>query len=154
MRDFTLPLDAFVRAVGINRGARHAFFLGAGASITSGVPSAQTCVWEWKRDIFITNNPGLEPQFGELSLAGVRQRIQRWLDRKGGYPTEGSAEEYSFYIEACYPHSPENRRVFFQEKCRVAKPHIGYQLLCLLAETGLVGSIWTTNFDCLVGRAA
>ncbi|MCU1303395.1 MAG: nuclease [Candidatus Sulfotelmatobacter sp.] len=154
MNGHVLPLDAFVRAVGINRGARHAFFLGAGASITSGIPSAQACIWEWKRDIFVTNNPGLEAQFGELSLAGVRQRIQRWLDRRGGYPADGSAEEYSFYIEACYPNSPENRRVFFQEKSRVAKPHVGYQLLCLLAETGLVGSVWTTNFDGLVGRAA
>jgi len=154
MSDLVLPLDAFVRSVGINRGARHAFFLGAGASITSGVPSAQACIWEWKRDIFLTNNPGLESQFGELSLAGVRQRIQRWLDRRGGYPPEKAAEEYSFYIEACYPKSPENRRLFFQEKCRKATPYRGYQLLCLLAEVGLVGSVWTTNFDGLPARAA
>jgi SIR2-like domain len=154
MDDLLLPLDAFVRAIGINRGARHAFFLGAGASITSGVPSAQSCIWEWKRDIFLTNNPGLEGQFSELSLAGVRQRIQKWLDHRGGYPPERADDEYGFYIEACYPKSPENRRQYFQEKSRTATPHVGYQLLCLLAETGLISSVWTTNFDGLVGRAA
>lgn len=154
MNHLVLPLDAFVRAVGINRGTRHALFLGAGASITSGVPSAQTCIWEWKRDIFLTNNPGLEDQFGELSLAGVRQRIQRWLDRRGGYPPERAVEEYCFYIEACYPKSPDNRRLFFQERARRAAPHIGYQLSCLLAEAGLIGSVWTTNFDGLIARAA
>src|SRR5687768_8910556 len=99
MDDRTLSFDAFIRAVGINRGTPHAFFLGAGASITSGVPSAQACIWEWKRDIFLTNNAGLENQFSELSLAGVRQRIQRWLDRRGTFPPERSANEYSFYIE-------------------------------------------------------
>ena len=49
MDDLILPLDAFVRAIGVNRGTQHALFLGAGASITSGIPSAWTCIWEWKR---------------------------------------------------------------------------------------------------------
>ena len=51
-------------------------FLGAGASITSGVPSAGLCVWEWKRDIFLTNNPGLEDQFTELSLPSVKSTFR------------------------------------------------------------------------------
>lgn len=34
------PLDALVRSVEVNRSAPHAFFLGAGASISSGVQSA------------------------------------------------------------------------------------------------------------------
>jgi hypothetical protein len=79
MHDLVLPLDAFVRAVGVTRGTPHAMFLGAGASISSGMPSGQMCIWEWKRDIFLTNNLGLENQFAELSLSSVRQRIQRWL---------------------------------------------------------------------------
>jgi hypothetical protein len=153
MDDLILPLDAFVRAVGVNRNSPHAFFLGAGASVSSGIPSAWTCIWEWKRSIFLTNNPGLEDQFGELSLPSVRQRIQRWLNDKGCYPCEDSAEEYSFYIERCFPIA-EDRRRYFQEKVRAAKPHVGYQLLCLLAEAEIIRSAWTTNFDGLVARAA
>ena len=45
--DLILTLDAFVRAIGVNRGVPHALFLGAGASVTSAVPSAGTCIWEW-----------------------------------------------------------------------------------------------------------
>jgi hypothetical protein len=146
-----LSLDAFIRSVGISK-VPHALFLGAGASITSGMPSAQMCIWEWKRDIFLTNNIGLETQFSELSLASVRERIQRWLDRQGLYPAQGALDEYGVYIEACYP-IPESRRAYFQQKVRLAKPHTGYQLLSVLAEHGLVRSVWTTNFDQLASRA-
>src|SRR5207237_894645 len=57
-----LSLDAFVRSIGVQR-SPFEFFLGAGASTTSGIPSAEMCIWEWKRQIFLTNNPGLEDQF-------------------------------------------------------------------------------------------
>lgn len=128
-------------------------FLGAGASTTSGVPSAQMCIWEWKRQIFLTNNPGLESQFAELSLDGVRRRIQAWLDRQGNFPAEDSPEEYGFYIEQCFPIA-DDRRAFFQEKIRGAKPHVGYQMLCHLAEADLARAVWSPNFDNLSARAA
>jgi hypothetical protein len=91
--DVSLSLDAFIRSIGVRRMAPVAFFLGAGASTTSGIPSAQMCVWEWKRRIFLTNNPGLEEQFTEISLVEVKRRIQRWLDRQTGFPKEGAPEE-------------------------------------------------------------
>jgi hypothetical protein len=147
-----LPLDAFVRAIGANRMTPHALFLGAGASISSGMPSAQMCIWEWKRSIFLTNNIGLESQFSEITLTSVQTRIQRWLDRQGLYPQAGDPSEYSVFIEACYP-LPESRRLYFQEKVRQAKPHIGYQLIGELAAHGIIRSVWTTNFDQLTSRA-
>jgi hypothetical protein len=151
--NFVLPVDAFVRSIGVTRNSPHALFLGAGASITSGMPSAAMCIWEWKRDIFLTNNPGMEDHFSELSLPSVRERIQSWLDRKGSFPASGDPEEYSFYIEQCFPIS-DNRRVYFQEKVRNAKPHVGYQLLCCLAQADIIHSVWTTNFDGLTARSA
>src|SRR5216683_1845070 len=86
--EMVLSLDALVRAIGVRRSTPFAMFLGGGRSTTSGVPSAQMCIWEWKRQIFLTNNPGLEDQFTELSLEGVRRKIQQWLDRQGCYPAE------------------------------------------------------------------
>jgi hypothetical protein len=148
-----LSLDAFVRSIGVRRAAPLAMFLGAGASTSSGIPSAQMCIWEWKRRIFLTNNPGLEEQFAELSLDGVRRRIQRWLDRQGGYPAENASEEYGFYIRQCFP-IPDDRRAYFAELVRDARPHIGYRLLCHLAEADLVRSVWSPNFDSLAARAA
>ena len=151
--DVVLSLDAFVRSIGIRRTAPLTVFVGAGASISSGVPSAQVCIWEWKRNIFLTNNLGLEDQFAELSLPGIRRRIQRWLDGQGRFPVDGAPEEYGFYIQECFPIA-EDRRAYFWNKVRKARPHVGYQLLCHLAEADLVRSVWSTNFDGLAARAA
>ncbi|MGD1037559.1 MAG: hypothetical protein ABR878_10255 [Roseiarcus sp.] len=148
-----LSLDAFVRSIGVRRAVPLALFLGAGASTSSGLPSAQMCIWEWKRQIFLTNNPGLEEQFSELSLEGVRRRIQQWLDRQGSYPAENSPEEYGFYIRRCFPIA-DDRRAFFSEKVREASPHVGYRLLGLLAEADFIRSVWSPNFDGLAARAA
>jgi hypothetical protein len=151
--EIVLGLDAFIRSVGINRGTPHTLLIGAGASMSSGVPSAVGCIWEWKRSIFLTRNAGLEAQFAELSLPAVRAKIQRWLDSQRIYPADNSREEYGFYIKECYPIA-EDRRAFFQEKVRQAVPHIGYRLAVRLAEAGLVQSVWSPNFDGLMAKAA
>ena len=153
MNNIELELDAFIRSLGINRNTPHSFLLGAGASISSEIPSAERCIWEWKQKIFLTNNPGLEQQFSELSLSSVRVKIQQWLDRRGNYPALDSPDEYGFYIEECFPIQGD-RKAYFQEKVRNSKPHIGYQLLCLLAQQDFVRAVWTTNFDGLVARSA
>lgn len=148
-----LTVDALVRSIGVSRDKPLLVFLGAGASISSGMPSACQCIWDWKRSIFLTNHPGLEKQFEELSLPSVRQRIQAWCDSQKIYPAEGAAEEYSAYIEACLPRA-EDRRQFFQNWVRTAKPGLGYQLLAELARQKIIGAVWTTNFDSLAMRAA
>lgn len=148
-----LTIDAFIRAVNINKATPHGIFLGAGTSFSSGIPTASLCIWEWKREIFLTNNPGLKDQFSELSLKSVRDRIQEWLDKQSGYPAKDSPEEYQFYIERCFPIS-DSRRAYFQEHVRRAEPFIGYKLLCLLAEQRLFNTVFSTNFDGLVAKAA
>lgn len=150
--DVVLDVDALVRSVGVNRAGGYTLFLGAGASITSGMPSAWQCIWEWKREIFVTNNPGLARQVAELSLPAARQKIQKWLDTQGGFPPEDSPDEYGFYIQRCYP-VPDDRRQYFQEKVKSARPHVGYRVLAILAEAGLVNAVWSTNFDGLSSRA-
>ena len=152
-RPLTLSLDALVRSVALRRSEPHAAFLGAGASISSGIPSAESCIWEWKRRIFITKNPGLEAQFRDTSLPSVRERIQTWLDREGRYPTAGAGEEYGFYVERCYP-IPDDRRAYFEELRAGVEPFVGYRGLALLAKHNVIDEVWTTNFDSLGARAA
>ncbi|MCH4247017.1 MAG: SIR2 family protein [Acinetobacter populi] len=147
-----IAIDAFIRSLDINKKRPICLLLGAGASISSGMPSAERCIWEWKREIFITKNPLLRETVGELSLQGTKDRIQRWLDQRGEYPPLNSPEEYSFYAEECYI-TEQDRRSFFQQYVENAKPHIGYRLLPLLAQTKIVKTVWTTNFDGLVARA-
>ncbi len=147
-----IEVDKFVRSIGVNKTSPHALFLGAGSSMSSGVPSAESCLWQWKRSIFSTNNPGLEEQVSEISLPAVKNRIDKWLRLNGYLPDEGQ-DEYSYFIEECLPIADDRRR-FFQTWVRRARPHIGYRLLCLLAESEIFRSVWTTNFDGLVARAA
>ena len=127
--------------------------LGAGASITSGIQSAESCIWEWKRQIFITKNVSLEPQFRDTSLPPVRERIQQWLDKEGPYPAAGSAEEYGFYVEQCYP-IPDDRRAYFARLRTGVEPFVGYRGLALLAKHDVLKEVWTTNFDSLGAQAA
>jgi hypothetical protein len=147
-----LELDALVRAIAVNCGKSLSMLFGAGASISSGMPLAGRCIWEWKQDIFATNNPTLRESVGEISLTGTKRRIQEWLDRRGGYPPSGSPSEYSFYAESCFPTSTD-RRSFFQHYVKLAVPFIGYRLMPLLVKAGLLRTIWTTNFDGLPARA-
>ncbi len=148
-----LDFPAFVRIMGVNQGIPCAFFLGAGASVSSGVYSAYTCLWEWKREIVRTEEPQLARQLEELSLPSVRRRIQHWLDTQGVYPEEDAPDEYGFYAEECYPLG-EARRQYFQNLVEGARPAPGYHLLGLLAADDVVASVWTPNFDRLTVRAA
>lgn len=152
MLPYKIAIDAFIRSIDINKKRPICLLLGAGASISSGMPSAERCIWEWKREIFITKNPLLRETVGELSLQGTKDRIQKWLDQRGEYPALNSPEEYSFYAKECYI-TEQDRRSFFQQYVEVAKPHIGYKLLPLLAQTKIIKTVWTTNFDGLVARA-
>ncbi len=99
--DNSLPLDAFIRSISVNIEVPHMLLLGAGASISSRIPSASTCIWQWKRSIFLSNHPGMEQNFEELSLGMVQQRIQDWLDTQPGFPRSGDEGEYGFYIDRC-----------------------------------------------------
>ena len=66
----TMPLDTFVHSISINRDTPHSLLLGAGASVSSGIPSADRCITEWKGRIFTSANPGLEKEVGHLRKKG------------------------------------------------------------------------------------
>lgn len=150
---YELPYDAFLRTIRENTDTGHIFLLGAGASISSGVQSASDCIWEWKKNIFVSKNPNLSQQYREYRSETIRQSIQRWLDNEGGYPKKNAIDEYSFYALKAYP-IDDTRRKYFENICRNKEPYLGYKLLCLLAKYGMVRSVFTTNFDGLVEKAA
>lgn len=147
-----IDFDAFLRSFKQNRDSSFAFLLGAGASITSGIQSAEDCVWDWKKQIYISNNPSCE-SFLDIHTDCCKKNIQMWLDEQGIYPKEGSQEEYVFYAEKTFPLS-NDRTKYFKNLCFNKTPNIGYKLLCLLHKYGVLKSVWTTNFDGLVERAA
>lgn len=153
MESLTLEIDQFLRSVEISKTDFFTMLLGAGASVSSGIKSANDCVWEWKRDIYLTKGIAHTKLKLDDRSEQVRQTIQSWLDSESGYPSLNSLEEYSFYIERCYP-IEDDRRKYFNKICQKKEPSIGYNLIALLHEAGMVKSVWTTNFDDLCRDAA
>ena len=98
-----LSFDEFLRSFKRNMDTPHSLLLGAGASVESGVRSASDCIWEWKREIFLSQNPSLIESYNNIKIDSVRNAIQRWLDSQGNFPKDGSDEEYSFYAEKNIP---------------------------------------------------
>ena len=153
MSDLLLPYDAFLRSVKQNIDNEHIFLLGAGASISSGVKPAEDCIWEWKKDIFVSKNPNLVNQYREYKAEAVRNSLQRWFDNEGCYPPLHDPDEYSKYALIAYP-IDDVRKKYFENICRGKEPFVGYRLLCLLAQFGMIRSVFTTNFDGLIIKAA
>ena len=153
IENLILTYDAFLRSFKRNIDVPHSLLLGAGASISSDIQSAYDCIWEWKKDIYISRNINASEFYKNYKEQAVRVSIQKWLDNEGIYPALDSEEEYSFYAEAAYPIA-DDRRKYFTSLITNKEPYIGYKLICMLAEYGIVHSVWTTNFDGLTVRAA
>lgn len=147
---FKLEYDEFLRIFKQNIDQQFSFLLGAGCSISSGIPSASRCIWEWKKSIYETNT---KLHFVSIDSDNDKREIQRWCDLQPNFPKFNSTEEYSFYIEKAF--SEERDRVAYFERLFIGKtPSIGYKLLALLAKLNIVPSVWTTNFDNMTLKAA
>lgn len=148
----TLPYDAFLRSIKQNRDTPHSFLLGAGSSLSSNILSASDCIWEWKKDIFLSQNQNASTYYQKTKDDQVKDSIQSWLDSQGIYPKRDTPEEYSFFAEKAYPIEGD-RRKFFDKLISGKKPFIGYEILSLLAKKEIVKAIWTTNFDGLAFKS-
>ena len=149
----TLKFDEFIRSLKQNKDTTHSLLLGAGASGESGIPSASDCIWDWKHEIFISQNSTLVDSFKNIKVDNVRIAIQNWLDSQKIYPSANSDEEYSFFAEKAYP-IDDDRRKYFQHLTENKNPSLGYHLIAMLAEIGWIKSVWTTNFDGLTLKTA
>lgn len=148
-----LQLDEFLRSLKQNIDMPHSLLLGAGASIESGVQSATECIWYWKKEIYLSQNPGAIGNYSNSKLEIVRQVIQKWIDSQNGYPALNSDEEYSFFAEKAYPLA-EDRRKYFQHMVSTHDPSLGYHIISMLAKKNIIKCVWTTNFDGLMAKCA
>ena len=148
-----LDFDAFLRSIKQNLDGSFGVLLGAGASISSGIQSAHDCIWDWKASIYQTLSGCQQNLVDPKKSNRSKTIIQKWLDSQMGFPQAESSDEYSFYAEKAYQIEAD-RIKYFQNLCQDKTPYVGYKLLCLLNKYGVVKSIWSTNFDGLVERAA
>jgi tetratricopeptide (TPR) repeat protein len=113
-----------------------ALFLGAGASVTSGVSPTSQLIEVWR--------DSAHKNYGNAS-----ESLDAYLARQ---PWFNQAEEYSVLFELLYD-EPSQRREFIEKCIANAKPSWGYIYLVNLLRNSAFNTIFTTNFDDLLNEA-
>ena len=129
-----------------------AWFLGAGASAASGIPTGYAMIRDFKAQVFCRAN--------NLSKREIDTGDQVWIDRIDEFfrktsilPPEGDPTEYAAAFEAVYP-QPRHRRQYIDDAIAKGTPCFGHRVLGSLLAARKVDCVFTTNFDPLVEEAA
>lgn len=139
----------FIREFEVMQDASFIFFLGAGASRTSGIPTANEMIWFFKRAIYCSVNNISPESCKDLANANVQQIIDSWIKNQPEHRNIKWEEEYSHFFEAAYP-TKDVRKEFIENYVSQAIPTIGYKCLGALIRAGKIRDIFITNFDRLI----
>jgi hypothetical protein len=115
-------------------------FLGAGASVTSGVPCASKMINEWRQKYVAVAAEYVGKAIADPEVA---LKDERWFDRP---------EEYSRLFEFLFD-QPTQRREYIESKLKNASPSWGYIYLVNLIKNRVFNAIFTTNFDDLLNES-
>lgn len=129
------------------------WFLGAGASLAAGIPTANDIIWDCKERLYRSIKRLAPSAITDIGDPVVRRKLQAFFDETGRYPRPDAEDEYSAYFEATYP-SPRDRRAYLDNLMARGKPSFGHLAMALLMREGLCRAVWTTNFDRVVEDAA
>ncbi len=130
-----------------------AWFLGAGASRSAGLPSASDILWNLKRHYYCREeNQEITRQ--DIQNDAVRTRIQMFMESRG-FPQEWAPQEYGTYFEKLFIEDKEKQRRYLakelsEDKVRLAA---GHRVLGALISLGLCRVIFSTNFDSVVEKS-
>lgn len=129
-----------------------AWFLGAGASAASGIPTGYTMIRDFKTEIFARHE--------NISKREIDSGDQVWIDRMDQFfrrtailPPDGDPNEYAAAFEMVYPQE-RHRRQYIADKVSLGTPCYGHKVLGAMMAAGKVDCVFTTNFDPLMEEAA
>ncbi|MBT3043413.1 MAG: SIR2 family protein [Candidatus Thiodiazotropha sp. (ex Codakia orbicularis)] len=130
-----------------------AWFLGAGASRSSGLPTATDIIWDLKRRYYCREeNQDVSRQ--DIQNEAVRARIQYYMDSKG-FPAQWAEDEYTAYFEKIFGEDKDRQRKYL--KGILSEEHVtlsvGNRVLGAMLSSGLSRIAFTTNFDSVVEKA-
>src|SRR5205085_6825914 len=120
---------------------RFAFFLGAGASRQSGIPTATEMIRHFKEQIIERSCPD--------GLKTIEEKT-KWLTEQDWYLAEGN--EYCKCFER-FEAKEIGRQRYIENIIEKREPSFGYVVLANLMASGHINTIITTNFDDLVYSA-
>lgn len=144
--------DDFARRFAL-RASNLMWLLGAGASVSAGIATAEDMIWDFKQRLFISQRRVSRQSVADLSSPAVRAQIQAHIDAGGQLPPQGAPAEYAALFEAVYP-AESDRRAYLDSKMTGARPSYGHIALATLMRAELCRLVWTTNFDPLIADAA
>lgn len=128
------------------------WFLGAGASVSAGIPSASDMIWQFKQTLFVAQRKASPQSVADLANPAVRALLDSHVASSEHLPRPNSADEYAALFEATYP-VERDRTTFIQGMISGAKLAYGHLALAALLKAGHAQLVWTTNFDHLVEDA-
>lgn len=142
----TISLSDFLREASA-RPSRFMWFLGAGASRSAMMPTANDLIWELKLRQYCREEHQ-DIQQHDASNRQVRQRVQTYFDSKGAPPL-WHADEYSYFFEREFGADYAAQQRFLQEQLSRDKIalHVGHRALAAMLAMGSTKAIFTTNFD-------
>jgi hypothetical protein len=130
-----------------------AWFLGAGASASAGLPTATDVLWDMKRRYYCREeNQDISRQ--DLQNAAIRAKIQSYMESRG-FPAMWAADEYPAYFEKMFGDDKELQRKYLKgilSEERVALS-VGNRVLGALIAAGFCRAAFTTNFDTVLEKA-
>lgn len=128
------------------------WFLGAGASAASNIPTGYDMIVDFKARLF-SDAVGIARREIDPGDPLWAERIETYFDGQHGLPPAGSPDEYAAAFEAVYP-EPADRRAYIDRSVARGVPSFAHRVLAALISDGRVPCLFTTNFDDLVERAA
>jgi len=122
----------------------YSFFLGAGASVTSGISTAIDLVENWRRQTFFSLNEKADDGASEKQMIEwLGKNELNWYSEKTEY---SSLFEHKFSL-------PKQRMDFIEKQVSGKMPSIGYPYLVKLSEKSYCDVVFTTNFDDLLNES-
>ncbi|MFP5213036.1 MAG: tetratricopeptide repeat protein [Acidobacteriota bacterium] len=123
-----------------------AFILGAGASVTSGIPAGGTLAKRWLEELYLL-------RVG----SSTKVSLEEWATPENvGIPGLRFDRLASFYPEIysrCFADDPEAGYAYLEKAMSSAEPNIGYSVLSQILEKTRHKVAITTNFDNLITDA-
>jgi hypothetical protein len=128
-----------------------AWFLGAGASAASGIPTGYAMIRDFKTRIFCRET-GYSLREVDAADPMWVARIDDFLRKSSLLPPEGDPTEYSAAFEAVYPNE-KHRRQYIDDAISKGTPSFAHRALAALISSRQLSCVFTTNFDQLVETA-
>jgi hypothetical protein len=130
-----------------------AWLLGAGASQSAGLPTATDVIWDLKRRYYCSEEHQ-EISANDLQNSAIREKIDAFMASRD-FPGTSDPTAYSRSFELIFGDDHERQRNYLQAVLseKNSSLTLGHRAFAGLIASGVIKTVFTTNFDTVVERA-